>query len=202
MFARRLRVLGSGGLRPVIRRVLVTHAAIGEGIAKSETYGLNVRSGRLRASIGSAVRDTDAGAELALQAGRARGGRDVIYAGVHEGLRPDGSRATSTTIRPKNGKFLRIPTVWAMTLAGVDRNPGPLRQTAPGRFRVVAGGDGRLFLVPNAKGRRGAEEPPWYLLVPSVTIRARPFLLPAMQRVRPLVAAGISRAVAEAVQGG
>lgn len=196
--------LGNGGARRLMAKAVREGALEAEAVAKTETYpasGLHVRSGRLRASIGGSVRETAETLELVLGAGGQRAGKDVRYAGVHEGVAPDGTRVTSTTIRPVKGEFLRIPTVFGMTAAGVDRYPGPLRETANGLFRVAASDDGRLYLVPTKSGKRGAVEPPSYNLVRQVKIPARPFLRPALTKVRPALHERIRGDIAQAALG-
>jgi hypothetical protein len=202
--ARRLRDLGNGGARKVIARAVRTSALEAERIAKAETYpasGLQVRSGRLRASIGGSSREGSTGVELVLGAGGSRAGKDVRYASVHEGLNPDGSRRTATIIKPVNGRYLRIPTIHALTAAGVDRYPGRLRETAAGVFRFVPTDRGGV-LVPNKAGKGGAQQPPWYNLVRQVRVPARPFLRPALLKVRPFVATAIEKGLEQAVHGG
>jgi hypothetical protein len=203
-YQRSLHRLANGGARRLLRKAALTSALEGERIAKTETYpaaGLRVRSGRLRASIGGSSREADEGAELVLSAGGSRAGRDVVYAGVHEGLNPDGSRRTSTTIRPKNGRYLRVPLGPAMTGAGVDRFPGRLRETGAGLFAVAMTRGKKLVLVHQGSGRtRGGDA--WYALVPQVTVPARPFLRPALEKVRPIVAERIAKGLEEAIRGG
>jgi hypothetical protein len=205
-FEERVRRLGNGGARRVLAGVMRRGAVLGETVAKTQTYpasGLRVRTGALRRSIAGAAREVDAGAEIVLQAG-GRSSAELVYASVHEGQR-DGERVASTTIRPKNGQYLRIPTARARTAAGVDRMPGPLRTIAPGAFRVVKTQGGKLVLASNTrvlKGRGKNRKPifnVWYVLVESVTVPARPFLLPAIEFIRPAVVASAAEAIGEAL---
>lgn len=195
LHARLLRLAEAGGVARAVRPAVVETSLEAERNAKQNATGggarLNVRTGRLRASIAGAVRDTQGAVELVLRAGGSRGGQDVKYAAIHE---------YGGEIRPVNGRYLRIPTLWALTAAGVDRYPTPLRQTAPGAFRVV-GSDRGLWLVPTKTGKGGLQEPPWYKLVERVTIPARPYLRPAIMDAAAKLPARTTAALRRALGG-
>jgi hypothetical protein len=81
------------------------------------------------------------------------------------------------TVNARQGGYLRIPLPPAKTGAGVDRYSGPLREIARGKFTVIKSRAGNLLLIDIETGE------PWYLLRKSVTIRARPYLRPAIDHV-------------------
>ena len=164
--AAKLRAIGQAGVARAIGKTLTAVALIGEGEAKGRAP---VRSGHLRRSIAGKVRQGPQGPEAVISAGgRVEGAADVVYAGVME----YGSRGPIT---PKKSKYLRIPLPAALTGAGVDRYPSPLRVSGAGLFYVQRGKAGTLLLIHRPSGK------PWYRLVRSVTIRARPFLRPGAQ---------------------
>lgn len=162
--AAKLRQIGQAGVARAIGKTLTAVALIGEGEAKGRAP---VRSGHLRRSIAGKVRQGPQGPEAVISAGgRIEGAADVVYAGVME---------YGATIKPKKSQYLRVPLPAAMTGAGVDRYPSPLRVSGAGLFYVQRGKAGTLLLIHRPSGK------PWYRLVRSVTIRARPFLRPGAQ---------------------
>lgn len=76
---------------------------------------LNVRSNRLRSSIGSRIFERADGLSAMIGSGARNGGR-VKYANIHE---------TGGTITPKNSKYLAIPLDAARTKGGDQRNISP-----------------------------------------------------------------------------
>jgi len=166
--AAKLRAIGQAGVTRALHRTMVAAALIGEGAAKDRASTvLQVRTGHLVRSIAGKVRQGPEGPEAVISAGgRVSGAAPVVYAGTHE---------YGATITPKRGKYLRIPLAAAKTQAGVDRYPTPLRVSGAGLFYVRKSKAGRLLLIHKPTGA------PWYMLVPSVTIRARPFLRPGAQ---------------------
>ena len=163
--AAKLRAIGQTGVARAIGKTLTSVALIGEGEAKGRAP---VRSGHLRRSIAGKVRQGPQGPEAVISAGgRIEGAADVVYAGVME---------YGATIKPKKSKYLRIPLPAAMTGAGVDRYPSPLRISGAGLFYVRRRkGEQDAVLIHRPSGK------PWYRLVRSVTIRPRPFLRPGAQ---------------------
>jgi hypothetical protein len=138
-----------------------------------------VRTGALRSAISSRVQQqghTTLGTLGYLQG-------NAPYASVHEGW-PD-NRA-STTIRPTHSKYLTIPLIGAMTSAGVPRGRA---RDFPDTF--FAQPHGHLILFQ----RQGTRVVPLFLLVTSVTIPARPALVPAMERALPLIVRDLTDAV-------
>jgi len=124
------------------------------------------RTGRLRQSIvGSSKGRSGAVVDVSLRAGGRVGNRSVPYAAAHE---------FGSTIRPKRARMLRIPLPAALTSAGVDRFPSPLRQTGAGLFYLRRSRRGNLILF-----NRVTSEP-WYVLRDKVEIPARPFLRPSL----------------------
>jgi hypothetical protein len=75
---------------------------------------------------------------------------------------------TGGTILPKVGQYLRIPTKFALTAKGVDRNDGAKMRDVPG-FAVFKSRAGNLFIW-KLFGKKKPPEP-WYLLKTSVTVR-------------------------------
>jgi len=172
-FTRRLRAIGAGKLDRAMRAEMGATVADAESRAKARLSGgvLQPRSGNLRRSIASGVdapRDGHVGGYL-----RAGGGsRDVRYAKSHE---QKGVEGTTVTLRPTRGRFLAIPTA---------RVPGGNTPRWPRsfdflRFQPIRGGRMGL-LVRDVGGRRQRSEV-WFILVPRVTIPARPFLKPSMR---------------------
>lgn len=172
---RRIAWLRAGGLAKVIRAPMVGLALEGERRGKlNATTRLRVRSGRLRASITGKVRDVNGMPEIVLSAGGRTGGADVGYARMLEfgGIQ-----------RPRNAKMLRIPLPAALTAAGVDRYPSPLRITGAGEFVLRKSKAGKLLLHKlNPDGSLG---PPWYVLAANSTIPAHPYLGPALESLIP-----------------
>ena len=166
--AAKLRQISQAGVARAIGKTLTAVALIGEGEAKGRAP---VRSGHLRRSIAGKVRQGPQGPEAVISAGgRIEGAADVVYAGVME----YGSRGPIT---PKKSKYLRIPLPAAMTGAGVDRYPSPLRISGAGLFYVRRRkGEQDAVLIHRPSGQ------PWYKLVRSLKPRpARPFLRPGAQ---------------------
>lgn len=148
-----------------LRRLLTATALSAEAKAKvNATTSPKVRSGRLRASITGTVEQVAGDFAIVLRAGTRDGGA-VAYARIQE---------EGGTIRPKRGRFLKIPVGPALTGAGVARLP-------PGRAGK------QLRFVPTSKGGLliAADGQVWYVLRPQVTIPARPYLAPALRAVEP-----------------
>lgn len=127
---------------------------------------LNVRTGKLRQSIKPTVKEIKGGVRAGVQAGSKR----VPYAAIHEtGQTRDGS----DRIKPKNGKYLRIPfpNGPATTRTGRDRFQSAIKGGAEFQFVKLKGDKGMLV-------HRFSMEP-WYLLVKSVKIKKRPYLEPS-----------------------
>ena len=182
-WARRLS-RASGELHNHVAKALVRTALRGETEAKRRVTGggsksrLNVRTGRLRASIAGTVRVKSAGTiEVQVKAGGRSPAPDqqkrdttssagvAAYAGIHE---------EGGTIKPKSAKMLAIPVHDSLfTGAGVlrdDRGPRKTPDLAFARSRK-----GAFLLVNQFTGD------PWYVLKRSVKIRARPFLAPGIR---------------------
>jgi phage gpG-like protein len=156
-------------LRVGLRKEITRAALLGERAAKLLLTGqsLHVRSGRLRASVQSEVKEEGVGWDLALRAGG--GARDVRYARIHE---------EGGVIRPVNAKYLAIPLPIARTAAGVSRYASPRQVPVPLRFAQSKGGNPLLV---DGKGR------PWFVLRKSVRMPARPYLAPALAQVEAML---------------
>lgn len=162
-----------------LRRTLTASALDAEAEAKQNaTTRLNVRTGRLRASIQGTVEQDGGGSfSIVLRAGTPDGGR-VPYARIHE---------EGGTIRPKRGRFLKIPVGPALTGAGVSRLPpgrsGGFRFVPTPRGGVLVGRDGQV----------------WFVLKQQVTIPARPYLAPAIATIQPRLADDLTRLLRRAL---
>lgn len=167
-----------------LRRALTVAALDAEAQAKQNaTSKLNVRTGRLRASIrGTVEQDGGGGFSIVLRAGTPDGGA-VPYARIQE---------EGGTIRPKKSRFLKIPVGPALTRAGVPRLP-PRRGAGGDGLRFVPRGAGGVLVAPDGQV--------WFVLKRSVTIPARPYLRPALEAVQPRLADDLVRLVRRAVEG-
>ncbi len=196
----RLRALGQGGLEAAILPVLNGAADSIQRRAKLSVTNdlLRRRSGLLRNSISaSVVRGATGRLEIKALA-------TAPYARMQEkgGIQ-----------RPRNAKMLRIPIPGgpALTSAGVDRMPGPLRQVAaPGFFRLQKTMGG-MYLVHDVgvrtskKGKitwggTGARSELWYVLKHSVVIPPRPFLRPAVEEEARTLGPALTQAVVHAIR--
>lgn len=119
---------------------------------------LHVRSGRLRNSISSIVRDNGTQLEGIVGSGVRQGNR-VPYADIHE---------VGGVITPKNVQWLTIPLRAALTPAGVPR--GRARDFEDTFFAYSKAGNLILFQ------RKGKKAVALFLLKKSVTIPARRYM--------------------------
>ena len=153
-----------------VRRTLALLAARGEAVAKANaTTVLHVRSGRLRASIGSEVEATPTGHDLIYRAGAQTGRGSVSYARLQE---------LGGTVRPVSARYLAIPVGPAKTPAGVSRWASPRDAGFPLRFVPTRSGGLLVRDTGKGKARRSVV---YYVLRASVTIPARPYLRPAAE---------------------
>lgn len=170
-FRERLQALKGDGLRRVVRPEMVAAAARVERRGKSNFRALfHTSTGQHLNAISAQALEQDLGIR-ARSAGR--GGRLKELGG---------------TVRPKNGKMLRIPLAAARTGAGADRFATPLRQTAPPDFFRFVRTPRGAFLVHDVGGigksgrlLAGSRTEFWYILKPSVTFQPKPYLRPALQ---------------------
>lgn len=160
-------------LQAEMKKALIRASFIATKEAKLRaTTGPKVRSGRLRASIRAFVRR---GPELVLQAGSGR----VKYARTQE---------FGATIQAKRSRYLAIPLEAARTGAGVARWPGP--RSVPGLFFIRSKAGNPLLVVRDGDGIR-----PMFALKERVTIKAQPFLRPAMALARKSLRPGLRDAM-------
>ena len=125
--------------------------------ALNATTRLNVRTGRLRASIRSRILGKGKNVAVSVSAGGGRGSKEVKYARIQE---------EGGTVVPRNGQWLSIPVGDNLTAAGVARIPSP---------RMVSG----LYFVPGRSGNLLAFAPGgrlMFVLVKSVRITAKHYL--------------------------
>lgn len=172
-----------------LQKEITTSGLRMERAAKANLTGtvLNVRTGRLRRSIRSEVKQEEGGWELALRAG-GDGAADVKYARIHE---------LGGVIRPTQSRFLAIPVGPALTPSGVARYASPRDVPVPLAF--VQSLKGQPLLV-EAGGKKKAGRV-WYVLRKSVTIPARPYLAPAMKAEEPVLAARLEQILKDALEG-
>jgi len=142
---------------------------------KGETYAklnagtlMNTPTGRLRSSLAGSADLTGGTLNVRLRAGGRTPQGTVKYAGIQE----FGGEA-----KAKPGKMLRIPLKSALTPAGADRYPSPLRTSAPDLFTLIKS-KGKLLLIHNTSGD------PWYVLKKSVKIKGKHYMGKAMDKVR------------------
>jgi len=173
-------------LRVGLRKEITRAALLGERAAKLLLTGqsLYVRSGRLRASVQSEVKEEGDGWDLALRAGG--GARDVRYARIHE---------EGGVIRPVNARFLAIPLPIARTAAGVSRYASPRQVPVPLRFAQSKGGNPLLV---EAKGKNAGR--PWFVLRKSVRMPARPYLAPALAQVEAMLPERLESLIQRAIE--
>jgi hypothetical protein len=196
-FQHDLKVLGTGGVRRIVLKVVQTAGLSAQAKAQAAVTGgnpLHTRSGRLRQSIGYRVQDQTNAVLLHLYAGG--GGRgEVKYAASHE---------YGATIRPVRGKFLAIPVGPALTGAGVARfSPRDLQ------LRFIATRSGGILVLKTEQRtaggrlkRGGAVGTPYFVLVREVTIPKRPYLRPALEDAAHKLGPELAQHVRTAVLGG
>jgi hypothetical protein len=161
------QVAGRGGFYRAFMAEMQAGALDAEGKAKvNATENPHVRTDRLRASVAGVVREGKGHVDLAVGSGSSPERPGVPYAGMQE---------FGGTQYPRKAKMLRIPLAAALTAAGVDRFPTPLRASAPGQFYVRRARDGRLFLHDRLT------DVPWYRLADSSTIPGTHFLYRAFE---------------------
>lgn len=172
--------VGPGGLRHELLRQMSIAGMAAEGRAKVlATQRLDVRSGRLRASITHEVRSEDGEPVLVLQAG----GKGLKYAGPQE---------FGATITPKKAENLAIPIHPSLfTGTGVSRYKSP--RDVPNKLRFMMSRRGSKLLVDAKTGE------PYYVLKKQVTIKGRHFLRDGLKHgvetLDPLVRDAIKAAV-------
>ena len=145
------------------------------------------RTGNLVGSIAGSTLAESEGIGLSLRAGgRTKYGARVAYAGIHE---------FGGVI--KGRPLLRIPLDAAKTAGGKDRFASPLRETAGDLFALrEVGGKLLLFRTDEEDG------PPWYILKHSVKMPARPYLRPALTKVRKKMPTDLRKLVSTSIAGG
>lgn len=188
-FADDMRKEGSTkGLPARLRKLMGAMAKQAGGFAQANAArNFTSRTGDLVGSIAASALAEEEGIGLLLRAGgRTKSGRRVAYAGIHE---------FGGVI--KGRPLLRIPLTAAKTDGGKDRFASPLRQTGAGLF-ALREVDGKLLLF-----RTDEEDgPPWYVLKRSVKMPARPYLRPAMAKVRRKMPTDLRKLVSTSIAGG
>ena len=139
------------------------------GAKKTTPIATAVRTGRLRASYAAQVTQGRGFTDLVM--GPLNAGADVLkYERIHE---------FGGTITAKSAKMLASPLAAAKTAAGVARG-GP--RDFSGTF-IARSKAGNLLIFGRAS--RGETPTPLFVLKHSVTIPARPALMPSFERVFP-----------------
>lgn len=191
--AARLRAAGRDGLAALLRRELVKTGLQAEGAAR-ENIGarLKVRTGALRRSIASRVKEESGEHMLLLQAG-------AVGAAPYARMQEDGGE-----VRPTRGRFLAFPARGgpAETAGGVARYPSP--RSVPGlRFVATRGGAGGLLVKDiggRGKGGRGARTEVWYILARRVRIRGQHYLRDGIVTGRDVLVERLGSAVTELLE--
>lgn len=169
-FAEDLRTESGGKLRARIQTLMKNLSTRTAGYAqRNAATKLHSRTGALVGSIyGSALLAAE-GIGVELRAGGfSRKGQPVPYARVHE----YGATITGNLRIPIKDASGKGP---ALTKTGVDRYASPLRQTGAGLF----------FRKGNALFKRSAPDgDAWYALKRQVKIPKRPYLRPAIEKLR------------------
>lgn len=217
---RQLKIAARTTLPTELRATAVRLALYAEGVAKAAVVrggssGLAVRGGHLRRQIqgvsAEPVKDRDFEVRLRSFA---------PYSSTHE---------HGATIRPRRGRYLAIPLAAAKTPAGVARWASPtmvddlfVLRTPTGRLLLVRekGRQARARvlgpLAPKMYGaappkrlgpvqRRGPAKPgreleALFVLVPSVTVPARPFVRPAIEATRVRMPGEVRAAIERALR--
>ena len=159
-------------------RVAMTRSAYRLRTEARKAYdaaGLQVRTGALKGSIDvGAIENTGEGI------------RATVFAG--QGLPYARAQEYGATIRPKKSSFLAIPIGAAKSGRGVARF-SPREITSNGYT-------GSFFAHGVLFGSNPGQPPePLFALKRSVTIRARPFMRPALMRTRPIAVEEIKQAI-------
>lgn len=168
----------------LIKKVLYAQMLVAQSEAKKNVTGggkskdrLNVRSGRLRNSITTKM--VSRGNEHAGIIGS-----NVIYARIHE----EGGE-----IKPVNVKYLTIPLPAAKTKAGVAR--GGARSYDDTFVKKSKAGNLIIFQ------KQGKQIVPLFLLRDRpIEIPERPYLMPALEAIKPRVVQEISERFAEGAE--
>jgi len=190
-------IIRTGALQKAMLAAGMEIALEAQGNADANLSGrvLNVRSGALRSTLKSGARlNKRSIVQGWVQAGGMGKRGNVAYAAVHETGKPK-------IIKPKTGKYLRIPLPPAKTGAGVDRYQGSLRDQAPDKFFFVPIAGGRGLLIDRET------DVPWYVLVRSVKTKKRPFIAPAIRLAisktgEDAVVHHVGKAIRTALKGG
>lgn len=176
----------AGRFRSGLRQELEAVALEGQAQAQSyATARMRRRTGDLLRSIVGRVESSGSTLDVVIGVRR-----DLGYPWLQE----QGGKIT-----PKRGKFLAIPTGPALTGAGVHRYSSP--RDVPGlRFQAIRGGAMGL-LVRDVPGRRARSEI-YYILVRSVTIRPKRYLLDAATEARAGLPERLRARLQAVIQGG
>lgn len=188
-FTARLERLAAGAY-PAVRATVMRAGLAAERDAKrNATTAPRVRTGRLRSSIASSVEAAGESLSLVLRAGGVGTDKDVKYARLQE---------LGGTVRPIKGKYLAIPVGPAKTAAGVSRYASP--RDVPGLVFVQSLKGQPLLVQLTGKGGK-AKVTVWYVLRRSVTVRARPYLKPAIDAAAAALPGQISEALGRLAGG-
>lgn len=163
---------------------IVSTVARGTYLSGPYPTRLQPRTGRLRASLRRGDRENIW--QVRRQGTTITGelGTSTVYARIHE---------EGGVIRPVRGRYLAIPTAFAMTSSGVLKREyqGGLRQIPHTFFIRSRTGGLSLWQRTAARRVRGAKlssvAKPLFWLVRQVRLPKRPFLRPAVEQSRPQI---------------
>lgn len=144
---------------------------------------LKTRSGRLRSSIGSVVREQDGKLAAHIGSGQ-RTGKPVVYANILE---------TGGIIRPVSRQWLTIPTQYAKSTAGAGNMRA--REVPNGFFQHTK--EGTLILYQGGK----TKPVPMFVLKKCVTIPAKRYLSLSLEQSQQAVFDELKNALGKLAEG-
>jgi phage gpG-like protein len=182
---RGLSIAQRGGQESVLYKAFRNGTLVVERRLKENVSGtiLKVRSGRLRASMGSIVLQKGENLEGTIGSG-VRQGERVKYANIHE---------TGGVITPKNTKFLTIPLKAALTASGVQRFTARDVMAGATKYSDSYIHNGVIFGI--MSGGRGEGADPLFILKRSVTIPARHYLSRTLTQTQEEVVSTMEKAI-------
>ena len=179
------RMVNDDQLLKAIERVGLEMGLHAEDLTKRlMSTRLKPRTGRLRASVRNEVTRTGDRVEIRLLAGNVK----LPCMATHE---------YGATIRPRRGKYLRIPLPPALTGAGVDRRAGGSLRNDPNFAFVPARNlKGRNPLLIHVRTGK-----PWYVLKRQVRIPPRPTVGPAFKKMQKDIVPELANVIRPVLEG-
>jgi hypothetical protein len=169
-FAEDLRTESGGKLRARINTLMKNLSTRTAREAKKNlARKIHSRTGALAGSVGGSALAGPEGIGVEIRAGGfSSKGQPVPYARVHE---------LGAIIRAKKGRYLAIPIGPARTKGGASKYPSP--RMVGGLAFGLSKKTGKAYLF-----KVGDEGPPWFRLKEQVKIPKRPYLRPAIEKLR------------------